>query len=80
MPAAARVNASTSGAAPASDLPTFVTTLPPSRAVPPAAVAATAVAVMASRVPATAARNGAPSNRKLGRAGLITLSTLLSAG
>ena len=59
MPAAARVNAETSGVARASDLPMLAATLPPNRAVPAAVPATTALAVTAIRVLAAAARNGA---------------------
>ncbi len=67
MPAAARVNAETSGAARANDLPMLAATLPPSRAVPAVVPTATAPTVTAMRDPAAAARNGAVTRPKPGR-------------
>ena len=79
MPADARANAETSGAARAMDLPILTATLPPNRAVLAAVPATTALAVTAIRVLAAATRNGAASRPKPGRPRrVITVFTLPS--
>jgi hypothetical protein len=80
MPAVARVNAGTFGAARANDRPMLAATLPPNRAVLAAEPATTALAVTAIWVLAAATRNGAANVPKPGRPRrVITTLTLLKS-